>query len=90
MGLLSLLRKKNRTSLFTTPSHDGKLCILHKFYQWYRADISEVDAYNPESALEEAEKKAAIIYNTRKTKFLTNGSTSGIITAVLALSLIHI
>lgn len=84
MGLLSLLRKKNRTSLFTTPSHDGKLCILHKFYQWYRADISEVDAYNPETALEEAEKKAAIIYNTRKTKFLTNGSTSGIITAVLA------
>ena len=74
MGLLSLLRKKNRTSLFTTPSHDGKLCILHKFYQWYRADISEVDAYNPETALEEAEKKAAIIYNTRKTKFLTNGS----------------
>ena len=84
MGLLSLLRKKNRTTLFTTPSHDGKLCILHKFYQWYRADISEVDAYNPEAALEEAEKKAAIIYNTRKTKFLTNGSTSGIIAAVLS------
>ena len=84
MGLLSLLRKKNRTTLFTTPSHDGKLCILHKFYQWYRADISEVDAYNPEAALYEAEKKAAFIYKTKKTKFLTNGSTSGIIAAVLS------
>ena len=84
MGLLSLLKKKNRTLLFTTPSHDRALCILHKFYQWYRADISEVDAYNPETALALAEERAAKIYNTYRTKFLTNGSTSGVIAAVLA------
>lgn len=84
MSLISLLRKTNRTTLFTTPSHDGKLCILHKFYQWYRSDISEVDALNPEDALVEAEAKAAKIYGTKSTHFLTNGSTSGIIAAILA------
>lgn len=84
MNLVSLLKKKNNITLFTTPSHDGKLCILHKFYQWYRADISEIDALNPEEALHRAEQKAAQIYNTKATKFLTNGSTSGIIAAVLS------
>lgn len=84
MSLVSLFRKKNRKSLFTTPSHDGKLCILHKFYQWYRCDISEVEALNPEAALEAAEKRAAKIYNTKSTRFLTNGSTSGVIAAILA------
>lgn len=84
MSLISLLRKTNRTTLFTTPSHDGKLCILHKFYQWYRSDISEVDALNPQEALVEAEAKAAKIYGTKSTHFLTNGSTSGVIAAILA------
>lgn len=84
MSLVSLLRKKNNKTLFTTPSHGGKFCIFHKFYQWYKSDISEVDAYNPEEALRIAEKKAAVIYGTVATKFLTNGSTSGIIAAVLA------
>ena len=84
MSLINLLKKKNNTTLFTTPSHAGKFCILHKFYQWYKADISEIDALNPEEALKKAEKKAAQIYGTKYTKFLTNGSTSGIITAILA------
>ncbi len=84
MSLISLLKKKNQISLFTTPSHGGKLCILHKFYQWYRSDISEVDAYEPEQALKEAEAKASRIYKTKSTHFLTNGSTSGIIASILA------
>lgn len=83
MSLISILKKKNKKLLFTTPSHSGKLCIYHKFYQWYRSDISEVDAYNPQEALENAEKKAAGIYGVKHTHFLTNGSTSGIIAAVL-------
>ncbi|MBQ7764588.1 aminotransferase class I/II-fold pyridoxal phosphate-dependent enzyme [bacterium] len=86
MSLINILKKKNRTALFTTPSHDGKFCIFHKFYQWYKADISEIDALNPEKGLEEAEKKASQIYGTKYTKFLTNGSTSGIISAILASS----
>ena len=83
MSLVSLLKKHNNKLLFTTPSHDGKLCIFHKFYQWYRNDISEVDAYEPQKALQKAQLKAAKIYNTRSTHFLTNGSTSGIIASVL-------
>lgn len=84
MSLVALFRKKTNRYLFTTPSHDRKFCIFHKFYQWYRCDISEVDTFNPQEALEMAEKKAALIYGTKITKFLTNGSTSGIIASVLA------
>lgn len=83
MSLVSILKKKNKKSLFTTPSHDGKLAIFHKFYQWYRCDISEVDAFNPQEELAKAEKRASEIYKTKSTHFLTNGSTSGIIAAVL-------
>lgn len=84
MGLISLLKKKNNKVLFTTPSHGGKFFVMHKFYQWYKADISEVDALNPQEELVKAEKKASDIYGTKYTKFLTNGSSSGIIAAVLA------
>lgn len=84
MSLVSLLKKKNKKTLYTTPSHSGKLAIFHKFYQWYRSDISEVDAYNPVEALDLAEKRASEIYGTMSTKFLTNGSTSGVIASVLA------
>lgn len=84
MGLISVLRKKNKKLLFTTPSHSGKKAIYHKFYNWYKSDISEVDAYNPEDALKEAQTKAALIYGTKKTYFLINGSTSGILASVLA------
>ncbi len=84
MSLVALLKKKNRKTLFTTPSHAGNLCIMHKFYQWYRSDISEVEAYNPQQALEKAESKAAKIYGVKETHFLTNGSSSGIIAAILA------
>lgn len=84
MGLISTLKRKTTKTLFTTPSHRSRFCILHKFYQWYRNDISETDAYNPQKALAEAESKAAKIYGTKYTKFLTNGSTSGVIAAILA------
>lgn len=84
MSLISILKKKKSKILFTTPSHDGRFCIFHKFYQWYKSDISEIDALDPEKALIKAEKKASEIYRTKYTKFLTNGSSSGIISAILA------
>ena len=83
MSLISILKKKNKKTLFTTPSHNGNLFIMHKFYQWYKNDISEVEAYNPQVALKNAEIAASKIYNTKSTHFLTNGSTSGIIASVL-------
>ena len=78
-----MLRKNNNKTLFTTPSHDKNLCIMHKFYQWYRNDISEVDAYNPQKELEQSQKRASEIYNTKSTSYLINGSTSGIIASDL-------
>ena len=72
--------------MFTTPSHSQKFFIFNKFRQFYKYDISETDAHNPQEALENAEKRAANIYGTINTHFLTNGSTSGIIAAVLSCS----
>lgn len=84
MSIISIIKKKTNQIFFTTPSHNGRFCLFHKFYQWYRADISEVDYYNPEEALCRAERLATKIYKTKYTKFLTNGSTSGVIAAILA------
>ena len=84
MSLIKLLRKQNRKLLFTTPSHSQKFFIFNKFRQFYKYDISETDAHNPQEALKKAEKRASIIYKTKYTHFLTNGSTSGIIAAVLS------
>lgn len=84
MSLVNILKKKVKTDLFTTPSHSQSFFIFPKLRQFYKYDISEADAYNPEEALELAQKKAAKIYKTKSTHFLTNGSTSGVITAVLA------
>lgn len=84
MSLISLLRKKSRKLFFTTPSHGGKFYVFSKLRQLYRYDISETDFYNPQKELQLSESKASEIYGTKQTVFLTNGSTSGIITAVLA------
>ena len=84
MSLIQLFKKKSKVDLFTTPSHAQKFFIFKKFRQFYKYDLSETDAHNPEEALLSAQLKAAEIYKTKSTHFLTNGSTSGIIGAVLA------
>lgn len=84
MSLVNILKKKPKINLFTTPSHAQRFFIFSKFQQFYKYDISETDAYNPQDALMQAQERASKIYGTRSTYFLTNGSTSGIIAAVLA------
>lgn len=84
MSLLALFRKKIKAELFTTPSHSQRFFIFNKFQQFYKHDISETDAHNPQQALDSAQKRASKIYGTKSTYFLTNGSTSGVIAAVLA------
>ncbi len=81
--LNQILKKKPNIKFFTTPSHGGKFCIKHKYYQFYKNDISETDFYEPQEALRISEKMAGEIYGTTNTKYLTNGSTSGIIASVL-------
>ena len=84
MSLIKLLRKQNRKYLFTTPSHNQKYFIFNKFRNFYKYDISETEAQDPQTALAQAENRATKIYGTRHSHFLTNGSTSGVIAAVLA------
>ena len=84
MSLIGLFRKTCRTNLFTTPSHSQRFFIFPKLRNLYKLDISETDAHNPQEALADAEKYASEVYSTKCTKFLTNGSTSGIIASVLA------
>ena len=82
--MIKTLKKRTRKKLFTTPSHAQKFCIFSKLKQLYKYDISEVDEYNPQEALKKSQQRAAKIYGTNYTYYLTNGSTSGIIAAVLA------
>ncbi len=84
MSLTNLFRKRHKTVCFTTPSHSQKFFITSKFQQFYKFDISETDTHNPQAALKISQEKASKIYGTKKTLFLTNGSTSGIIASVLA------
>ena len=84
MSLVKLLSDKPDKVMFTTPSHGQRLFIYDKLKEMYKIDYSETECLDPQSALNNAQLKAASIYHTRSTTFLTNGSTSGIIAAVLA------
>lgn len=83
MSLINLLRKQNRKTLFTTPSHGQNFFIFNKLRNFYKYDISETDAHNPQKALLQVEDRASNIYGVKYTHFLTNGSTSGVIASVL-------
>lgn len=79
-----LFKRKNKKLLFTTPSHSQKFFLFNKFRQFYKFDISETDAHCPEEVLSASQEWASKIYGTKQTLYLTNGSSSGIITAVLS------
>ncbi len=81
-----LFKRKNKKLLFTTPSHSQKFFIFNKFRHFYKFDISETDAHCPEEALSASQEWASKIYGTKQTLYLTNGSSSGIITAVLSVA----
>ncbi len=83
MSLIKLLNKRNKKILFTTPSHSQKLVLYEPLKHLCKIDISETETHNPQQALKKAEKRVTKIYNTINTRFLTNGSTSGIIASVL-------
>ena len=84
MSLVNLLEQKTNKILFTTPSHGQKNGIYPPLEGMYRRDISETEYHDPQEALARAQLWARSVYNTYSTTFLTNGSTSGIIAAVLA------
>ena len=84
MSLVRLLNEKPDKVMFTTPSHGQRLFLYDKLREMYKIDYSETECQNPQEALAQAQLKAAAVYHTYSTTFLTNGSTSGIIAAVLA------
>ena len=54
----------------------------------YTVDITEIegfdDLHRPEGILKEAQKRAARLYQSKKSYYLVNGSTCGVLTAVSA------
>lgn len=84
MSLIRLLSEKPEMTLFTTPSHGQKFFIYEPLKEMYKLDISETECQDPQEALKVAQLRARAVYHTYSTTFLTNGSTSGIIAAVLS------
>ncbi len=86
--------KKSNRVLFTTPSHgqgdfvapDSAKMIGRRFFS---CDYSEAEGFDnlsrPMGIIKLAQDEAARIYGSKYTFFLTNGSTSGIVAAMLAL-----
>lgn len=84
MSLIRLLSEKPEKTFFTTPSHGQKFFIYEPLKEMYKLDISETECQDPQEALKVAQLRARAIYHTYSTTFLANGSTSGIIAAVLS------
>lgn len=84
MSLIRLLESKVNKTFYTTPSHGQKFFIYEPLKEMYKIDISETECQDPQEALKRAQLRARTIYHTYSTTFLTNGSTSGIIAAVLS------
>lgn len=83
--------RKNKTILFTTPSHSQGEFIIPKLNKllgkdYFKIDFSEIDGFdnlrNPKGILKKLQRDFAKIYDTKATFMLTNGSTSGIIAAI--------
>ncbi len=96
MSIIKLIKnfKQNKRTLFTTPSHsqgefvppDSTQMLGSKFYS---CDYSEIEGFdnlaNPIGQIKLLEDEIAKIYRAKDSFLLTNGSSSGIVTAMLAL-----
>ena len=78
---------------FYVPGHKKGRGAPPKLLQWwgtevFRADLTELPQLDnlaaPEGAIAEAQALAAEVFGARRTWFLVNGSTAGIIAAILA------
>lgn len=74
---------------FHMPGHKrnpGSGCMS----ELYKIDITEIDGFDdlhsPETIIRDAQMRAAQLYHSEDTYFLVNGSTSGILSAVSAIS----
>ena len=71
---------------FHMPGHKRNLDLMDGTSP-YRIDITEIDGFDDlhhaEGLLKEAQERAAKVYHASETHFLINGSTAGIISAIL-------
>ena len=71
MTILELIEKKNKTTLFTTPSHGQKFANPKWLKGLIAHDFSELEGFdnlmNPTGAILETQEKLQKIYNTKKT-----------------------
>ncbi|MCR4881346.1 MAG: aminotransferase class I/II-fold pyridoxal phosphate-dependent enzyme [bacterium] len=85
--------KNSKRTFFTTPAHrcggiipNGLKTLIG--YKAFSSDFSEVDGLDnlkhPESCILKSQQRASEIYNTKATFFLTQGSSSGIIAAIMS------
>lgn len=95
MFIISAIKKlkNSKRTFFTTPAHrvggiipNGlKNLIGHKAFS---ADFSEVDGLDnlkhPENCILKSQQKSSEIYGTKATFYLTQGSSSGIIAAIMS------
>ncbi len=95
MSLRNLVKKfkKEKKTLFTTPTHSQGAFIVPENKKYlgkkiFKRDYSEIDGFdnlsNPTGEILEAEMRASEIYGSIFSFFLVNGSTSGIIASMLA------
>ncbi len=89
MSILKLLENKNHITLFTTPTHGQKTPHLRWLKGLYKHDYSEIEGFDnlaqPACAILTIQGIVSEIYKTRKTFFLTQGSTLGILAVFKAL-----
>lgn len=85
--------KSSKSLLFTTPSHSLGNFIIPSLKnilgeKYFKSDFSEIEGFdnlrNPEGAIKDLQDNIAKIYNAESSFILTNGSTSGVIAAMLA------
>lgn len=71
---------------FHMPGHKRNLDLMDRTSP-YRIDITEIDGFDDlhhaEGLLKEAQERAAEVYHADETHFLVNGSTVGILSAIL-------
>lgn len=83
---------KRNTSKFneTGTTEDSGDSFGFRLSEMYKIDITEIDGFDnlhdPEGVIREAEKRASELFNSQETHFLVNGSTSGILAAISAVS----
>lgn len=96
---MSLIKKiknyyqNNRSILFTTPSHSQGAFIPPEAEEilgskFFKADFSEIEGFdnlrNPQGIIKDLQSNISNIYNSKASFMLTNGSTSGIIAAMMS------